>query len=215
MECCRILWIPDITNWWQQQEEIFPNHTNLSNLGCNEFSIIPYDVGMEASCSLGRDIIGLRLVKTTGNFLCEKVVVRQFARAINGILTDDDSALDTINTENDMEMMREVEERTLHRVGMVNDLWEISQCSRNVRTKQNESRAQDQQMTPSRYISDTEDIDKACRSNIESDGVAAFKLSEKSPVPPALSAKNLLEGRTEVLIVCIISRIDHYPAESD
>jgi len=43
-------------------------------------------------------------LKTRGNTLPEKVVVRQFAQANNGILAGDDPALDTGNTENDMEM---------------------------------------------------------------------------------------------------------------
>jgi hypothetical protein len=40
---------------------------------------------MEASFSLGREVISWRQTKTTGETLCEKVVVRQFARAYNGI----------------------------------------------------------------------------------------------------------------------------------
>jgi hypothetical protein len=45
--------------------------------------------------------------------------------------------------------------------------------------------------------------------------VAAFKLSEKSPVLPSWSAKDLPGGRTEVLNVCQTKRIDRHPAESD
>jgi hypothetical protein len=49
-------------------------------------------------------------------------------------------------------------------------------------------------MTAVRYISDTEEIIKASWSNLHHDGAAAFKLSEKSPVLPALSAKDLPRG---------------------
>jgi len=49
-------------------------------------------------------------------------------------------------------------------------------------------------MTAIEYISDTEDIVKAPWSLFQHDGVAAFKLSERSPLPPALSA-NELPGR--------------------
>jgi hypothetical protein len=45
--------------------------------------------------------------------------------------------------------------------------------------------------------------------------VAAFKLPEKSPVPPAFSAKDLPGGRTQVLNVCQIKQIDRYPADCD
>jgi len=45
--------------------------------------------------------------------------------------------------------------------------------------------------------------------------VVAFKLSERSSGPPAFSARNLPGGRTEVLNVRLIKRIDRHPAESD
>jgi hypothetical protein len=68
------------------------------------FSIIPHGVGVEASFSLGRDVIGWRQSKTTGETLREKVVVWQFARANIGILAGTDLELDTTNTENNSEM---------------------------------------------------------------------------------------------------------------
>jgi hypothetical protein len=46
-------------------------------------------------------------------------------------------------------------------------------------------------MTAVEYISDSEVIIKAPWSLFHHDGVAAFKLSEKSPVALALSAKDL------------------------
>jgi len=57
-------------------------------------------------------------------------------------------------------------------------------------------------MTAVGYISDTEEIVKASWSNFQHDGAAAFKLSETSPVPPALSAKDLPGGQMRVLKVC-------------
>jgi len=50
------------------------------------------------------------------------------------------------------------------------------------------------------------------RSN---DGSAAFKLSEKSPVPSAVSAKKLPGGWTEVLNVCRLKQINRRFAGSD
>jgi len=44
---------------------------------------------------------------------------------------------------------------------------------------------------------------------------AAFKLLEKSPVPPAWSTKDLPGVWTQVLNVRLITRIDRHPAESD
>jgi len=93
-------------------------------------------------------------------------------------------------------------------------LFEMWQGSQNLRATQKESCAQNEQTTAVRYISDTEEIIKACWSNFQHDGEAAFKLSEKSPVPPALCAKDLPGGQTQVLNVRPIKRIDHRPVES-
>jgi hypothetical protein len=46
-------------------------------------------------------------------------------------------------------------------------------------------------MTAIGYISDTEEIINVSWLNIQYDGAAAFKLSERSPVPPALSSESL------------------------
>jgi len=80
------------------------------------FSTIPHGVGVEASCSLGRDVIRWRQSKTTGESLRENVVARQYAPVNNGILAGNNPVLDTTNTENDSEMKKEAEERTLHRM---------------------------------------------------------------------------------------------------
>jgi hypothetical protein len=48
-------------------------------------------------------------------------------------------------------------------------------------------------MTAVGYISDTEEIVNAFWLLSHQDGLAAFKLSDKSPVPPALSPKDLPE----------------------
>jgi len=70
-------------------------------------------------------------------------------------------------------------------------------------------------MTAVGYISDTEQIVKASWSLFQHDGAAAFKLSERSPLPTALSAKDLPGGRTQILNVRRIRRINHHPVESD
>jgi len=79
MEISSTFWILDITDWWPQQEEMHSKYADLSNVARNIFCIIPQGVGVEASFSLGRDVIGWRQSKHTGKTLCEKVVVRQFA----------------------------------------------------------------------------------------------------------------------------------------
>jgi len=62
---------------------------------------------------------------------------------------------------------------------------------------------------------DTEESVKASWSLFQHDGAAAFKLSERSPLPPALSAKDLPGGRTQILNVRQIRRINRHPVESD
>jgi hypothetical protein len=89
------------------------------------FSIIPHGVRVEASFSLGQDVINWRQSKTTGETLRERVVVRQFARAINGILAGTDAELDTIYTDNDSERKNEAEESKLHRMAKVHDFLEM------------------------------------------------------------------------------------------
>jgi len=215
MEISSTFWIPDITDWWQQQEETHSKYADLSNVARDIFSMIPHGVGVEASFSLGQDVIGWRQSKTTGEPLHKKVVVRQFARANNGILAGTDPELDTTNTENNSEMKKEAEERKLHRMAKVHDCLEMWQGSHNLRATQKESRAQNKQMTAVGFISDIEEIVKASWSLFQHDGAAAFKLSERSPLPPALSAKDLPGGRTQILNVRRIRRINHHPVESD
>jgi len=98
------------------------------------------------------------------------------------------------NTDNDLEMKKKAEQKKLHRIGKVYDILEIWQGSQNLRAIQKESRTHNKQMTAAGYISNTEEIVKASWSNFQHDGAAAFKLSERSPGPPALSPKDLTGG---------------------
>jgi hypothetical protein len=97
----------------------------------------------------------------------------------------------------------------------VHDFLEMWQGSQTLHATKKESRAQNKQMTAVGYISDTEEIVKASWSLFQHDGAAAFKLSERSPLPPALSAKDLSGGRTQILNVRRIRRINRHPVESD
>jgi len=97
----------------------------------------------------------------------------------------------------------------------VHDILRMCPGSQNLCATQDESRHQTKQMTAVEYISDSEEIVKAPRSLFLHDGAAAFKLSGRSPLPPALIAKNLFGGRTQILNVCPICRINLHPFESD
>jgi len=215
MEISSTFWLPDITDWWRQQEEMHSKYADLSNVAHDIFSIIPHGVRVEASFSLGKDVIGWRQSKTIGVTLREKVIVRQFARANNKILATADPELDTMNTENDLEMKKEAEERKSHRMAKVHDFVEMWQGSQNLCATQKKSRAQNKQMTSMGYISDMEEIVKASCSLFQHNGAAAFKLSERSPLAPPLSAMDLPGGRTQILNVLRIRRINRHPVESD
>jgi len=58
MEICSSFWLPDKTDLWRQQEETHSKSTDLSNVARNIFSIITHGVGVEASFSFGRNVIG-------------------------------------------------------------------------------------------------------------------------------------------------------------
>jgi len=107
MEISSTVWLPDITDWWRQQESTHWKFADLSNVACDIFSIIPHGVGVEASFSLGRDNIGWRKSKSTGKTLGENFVVRQFARANKGIFVGRCATLDHTETENDLELNKQ------------------------------------------------------------------------------------------------------------
>jgi len=215
MEISRTFWLLDITHWWQQQEETHSKYTDLSNVTCDIFSITPHSVTVEVRVSLGRDQIGWRQSKTTAKTVFTEVAVRQFARANTRLLAGDDPVSDKSSTDNDIEMKRDVEEKKLHWVATVHNCLEMWQGSQNLWATKKEFCAQNTQMTAVEYISDIEEIVKASWSKFQPNGAAAYKLLEKSPLPPALAAKVLPGGQTQVLNISWIKWIDHHPAKSD
>jgi hypothetical protein len=91
-------------------------------------------------------------------------------------LAGTDPELDAMNTENDLEMKKEVEDRQWHRMVKGQDFLDMWQGSQNLRATQKESRAHNKQMSAVRYISDTQEIVKSSWSLFQHDGPAAFKL---------------------------------------
>jgi len=70
-------------------------------------------------------------------------------------------------------------------------------------------------MTAEPFSSHMEEIVKASWSLFQHDGMAACKLSERSSLPPALSAKDLAGGRTQILNVRRIRRLYSHPVKTD
>jgi len=97
----------------------------------------------------------------------------------------------------------------------VYDFLEIMQDSHNLCATQKEFHAQNKQMTVMWYIFDTGELVNALWSNVQHDSAAAFKLLERSPVAPDMSANNLLGGRNQVLNISSIKIIDPHPAECE
>jgi hypothetical protein len=97
----------------------------------------------------------------------------------------------------------------------VHDFLEMWQGSQNLRAMQTISRVQHTQITAVGYLSDTKEIIKASWSLFQHDAAAAFKLSVRSSLPPALSAKDVPGGRTQMLNVRRIPKINHHPVTSD
>ena len=153
--------------------------------------------------------------KTTGETPSEEGVIRQITQANNRISAGTDPELHTMNRQNDSEMKKEAEERKLHRMAKVHDILEMWQGSRNLRATQKESRTQNKQLTTVEYFLDAEEIVKTLWSLFQHDCVAAFTLSETSPLPPPLSANDLHGGQTQIFNVCRIRKVNHHPVESD
>jgi hypothetical protein len=107
MEIINLFSLPDITDWRRYQEKLSSRYTDLSNVARDRFPVIPHAVGLEASSSLRRDVIGWRQSNTPGETVHEKVVVRMFAPAFNGMLAGDDPELDPISAYTVIEMKRE------------------------------------------------------------------------------------------------------------
>jgi len=84
MEISSAFGLPDITDWWRQQEETLSKYADLSNVVCDIFPIIQHGVGVEASFSFGQDGIGWRQSNTTGKTLRENVIDGSLLMPITG-----------------------------------------------------------------------------------------------------------------------------------
>ena len=101
---------------------------------------------------------------------------------------------------------------TLHTMAKVHDFLEMWQGSQNLCSTQKESRAQNKQITAVGYIPATEELLKAS-CLLFHDGAAAFKLSERSPLPPPLSTEDLPGVWTQTLNSHHMLRINRHPVE--
>ena len=102
----------------------------------------------------------------------------------------------------------------LHRMAKVHNFLEMWQGCQNLRSTQKESRAQNKQITAVGYILATEELVKSS-CLLFHDGAAAFTLSERSPLPPPLSAEDLPGVWTQMLNIHQMWIIIRHPVEID
>jgi hypothetical protein len=95
-------------------------------------------------------------------------------------------------------MKKDPDERKLHRMAKVHDILEMWQGSQNIGATQRKSHPQNKQMTAVGFISDTHEIIAESYSIFPHDGATAFKLSERSPLPPPVPAKDRPRGHTQI-----------------
>jgi len=105
------VWLLDITDWCRQQQEMNSMYADLSNLAGDIFSIIPDGVRVEVGITLVRDVISWRHSQTTDETLHKKVIARQFARDNTVISAGADPELNTTNTENGFDMIKEAQQK--------------------------------------------------------------------------------------------------------
>jgi hypothetical protein len=77
---------------------------DLFNVPCDIHIIIPDSVEVEASLSLGQDVIGWGQLICIGQTLGDKVVIRQCAVADNVNLAGNDPELDTMNNKKESDL---------------------------------------------------------------------------------------------------------------
>jgi len=215
MEIVSTFWIPEITDWWRQQRKRTQS-SPISQLWHEIFSLSYHMVSeWRPIFPLWEMWLGGGSQRPYGETLREQVFVIHFARANDGIFAGNDPALDKMHTDNISKMKREAEERILHRMNKVHNFLEMWQGSQILRAAQKESRAQNKQMTTEGYTSDTQEFVQLSCSLVQQDGATAFKLSERLPLPPALSAKDLPGWWTQILNARQVRRINRYAVESD
>jgi hypothetical protein len=175
-------WYPDVAGWWMKQERRMGDYQDLARMARDIFSVMPHGVGVEASFSLGRDVMSWRQSRTKGETLQQKVVVRQWARSNDGFLPDE------IRTSVDGESLDDErgkkEDEKLNQLASVRDFLIFKKESDNLRKMQKKLKGKDVAVSGMGYISDEDDGKEEHGSGIDHDGKRAFGKDsrEKRPI---------------------------------
>jgi hypothetical protein len=148
-------------------------YTDLANVACDIFSIMPYGVGDEVSFYLFQDVIGWSKSITTGQTLGKNMVVWQLARSNAGLLVGNIPITHSLDVDNNAEIKKEAEKKKLHRMAKILDYLEMWQGSDNLRSTQMAACTQILHMTAMRYISDMDEIMKSVKSKSEGENECA------------------------------------------
>jgi len=100
-------------------------HADLSNLASDILSIIPHGVVLEASVSLGPDIMSWRHTKSNGAIFRDTVIATKLDSAIETRFAGDSTVCEAGQPQNDFEFKREGEETKLNKIARVEDVLEM------------------------------------------------------------------------------------------
>jgi hypothetical protein len=172
-------WSASVAAWWKHQVTHVTEYAPLSQMARNIFAVMPHGVGVEASFSLGRDVIGWRQARTSGATLQQKVVVRQWARSNSGQLAD--ASIDRL-TQNDAAAKAKAEQLKLRKLASLTDFLYWSKKSQQFRSAQKVLEKEGRKRGKG-YISDEEEFFPTTWDQFEDNGIGAFDdyLSNKRP----------------------------------
>ena len=194
-------WYPDVGGWWYNQEKMLGEYRDLAKMARDIFSVMPHGVGVEASFSLGRDVIGWRQSKTSGITLQQKVVVRQWARSNDGLFPEEIGMLDI--SDNDNEEKRQKEDRKLNQLASIKDFITFTNESRARKSYQRQVRqTKDTSIAGFGYISDSEEYYDVDWNEFDDNGAGAFEDSSGDRRP-----LNLRSGTTKMSYGNLVGRI--------
>lgn len=174
-------WYPDVAGWWLKQETTMGEFRDLAKMARDIFSVMPHGVGVEASFSLGRDVISWRQSRTNGITLQHKVVVRQWARSNNGLLPEEVSR--SMKTDINTDEQQRREDKQLNQLASMKDFLSFKRQSDNMRSMQRELKGRDVSISGLGYISDEADGGVEEWSGFNQDGNSAFRKISKEKRP--------------------------------
>ena len=166
-------WYPDVAGWWMKQERRMGDYRDLARMARDIFSVMPHGVGVEASFSLGRDVISWRQSRTKAATLQQKVVVRQWARSNDGFLPDE--VKKSLEGDNDEDERQKKEDERLNQLASMRDFLMFKKESQNRRSMQKKLKGKDVAVSGLGYISDEDDGWDEKWSSFDHDGNTAFR----------------------------------------